>query len=421
MRDLQRILFFAAIFAFAAFCAFGQSSYTASARGTVTDPSGSAIPGARVVLTEVDRNIPRTVTTDEGGRYFFTALPPANYGLTVEAKGFKKYVLSNIPLAVQQQATFDVSMQVGDISTAVEISSEAPLLNTTIATLGQVVENRYMTALPNVGRSPLYYLSLTPGVTGANSQTNTPTNTNFNAVGGRNSTSDVLVDGAIVNTTEQNTGATDLKYTPSVDAVQEFKIQVNFFGAEYAESGGAIVNLVTKSGTNSFHGTAYWFRRDSVFNANSWSNNRSGAKKTYYRRDQPGFVFGGPIKKNKTFFFGTFERTKSKSPQTATFSAPIQEFRDGDFSKLFFSDGRPITIFNPFDTYKDASGTMKRNAFPGNVIPKNSWTRFRSSSWPIFRCRTPFRPTSTRMPTISTSRASTPAFPTRVTSRLTIR
>lgn len=136
---------------------------------------------------------------------------------------------------------------------------------------------------------------------GVNSQTNTPTNTNFVANGARNSTSEVLVDGAIVNTTEQNTGATDLKYTPSVDAVQEFKMQVNFFGAEFAESGGAIVNMVTKSGTNDFHGTAYYFRRDSTLNANSWSSNRSGAKKTYYRRDQPGAVVGGPIKKNKTF------------------------------------------------------------------------------------------------------------------------
>ncbi len=123
------------------------------------------------------------------------------------------------------------------------------------------------------------------------------------------------------------------------------------------QSGGAIVNLVTKSGTNDFHGTAYYFRRDSTLNANSWSNNRSGAKKTYYRRDQPGAVVGGPIRKNKTFFFATFEYTKSKSPQTYTGSAPIPEFRDGDFSKLLFSDGRQMTIYNPFDTYKDASGT----------------------------------------------------------------
>ncbi len=126
--------------------------------------------------------------------------------LSVEAKGFKKYSQTDIPLAVQQQATFDVSLEVGDISTTVEVTSQAPLLNTTIATLGQVIENRYMVSLPNIGRNPLFLLSMTPGVVGVNSQTNTPTNTNFVANGARNSTSDVLVDGAIVNTTEQNTG-----------------------------------------------------------------------------------------------------------------------------------------------------------------------------------------------------------------------
>jgi hypothetical protein len=337
----------------------------------VTDPSGAAVPGAKVTLTEADRNVPHNANSDEAGRYFLTALPPGNYTLTVEAKGFKKYALTNVPLLVQQQATLDVSLQVGDIATAVEVTSQAAMLNTTMATLGQVVENRYMTSLPNIGRSPLAYLTLTPGVVGTNGQTNTPTNTNFTAGGARNSTSDVLVDGAIVNTTEQNTGATDLKYAPSVDAVQEFKVQVNFFGAEYAQSGGAIVNLITKSGTNQFHGAAYWYRRDSTLNANSWSNNRSGAKKTYYRRDQPGVVIGGPIKKDKTFFLFTFERTKSKSPQTYTGSAPIPDFRTGDFRKLLFSDGRAMTIYNPFDTYRDANNVIKRNPFPNNMIPQS--------------------------------------------------
>jgi hypothetical protein len=151
----------------------------------------------------------------------------------VEAAGFKKYSQTNIPLAVQQQATFDVPLQVGELSTTVEIQSQAPLLNTTIATLGQVVENRYMMALPNIGRNPLSLLNLTPGVVGAAGNVS-PSNTNFVANGTRNSTSDILVDGAIVNTTEQNSGATDLKWSPSVDAVQEFKMQTNFFGAEYA-------------------------------------------------------------------------------------------------------------------------------------------------------------------------------------------
>lgn len=370
MRKLRNVAGLLCLIAVFATLGWSQSSYTAAVRGTVTDPTGRVVPDAKVTIVETERNVAHPTVTDGAGRYAVSALPPGKYTLTVEAGGFKKFTQKEITLVVQQQATLDVALQVGDVATSVEVRTTAPLLNTTIATLGQVIESQYMMSLPNIGRNALNFLNVTPGLVGANSQTNNPTNTNFVANGARNSTSDVLVDGAIVNTTEQNTGATDLKWIPSVDAVQEVKVQVNFFGAEYAESGSAVVNLVTKSGTNKFHGAAYEYRRDSLLNANSWSSNRAGAKKTYYRRDQPGGVFGGPIRKNKTFFFSTFEYTRSKSPQTFGGSAPIADFRNGDFSKLLFSDGRQMTIYNPFDTYKDASGTVKRNPFASNQIPK---------------------------------------------------
>src|SRR5213593_2690117 len=169
-----------------------QSSYTAAVRGVVTDVSGGGVPGATVTVTESDRNVPHTVTTDSAGRYVVTALPPGQYTLSVELSGFKTYTHTNIPLAVQQQATFDVSLEVGGVTETVEVRSRAPLLNTTISTLGQVIENRYMLALPNIGRNPLSLLNLTPGVNGA-AGTVSPNNTNFVANGTRNSTSDVLV------------------------------------------------------------------------------------------------------------------------------------------------------------------------------------------------------------------------------------
>ena len=349
---------------------WSQSSYTAAVRGLVTDGSGAAVPDAKVTVTETERNVPHTVLADDAGRYTLTALPPGTYSLRVEAQGFKRYTQTDIPLAVQQQATFDVVMQVGELTTTVEVQSQSPLLNTTISTLGQVIENRYMLALPNIGRNPLSLLNLTPGVTGAAGALN-PTNTNFVANGTRNSTSDVLVDGALVNVTEQNSGVTDLKWTPSVDAVQEFKMQTNFFGAEYAQSGGAIINMVTKSGSNEFHGDGYYFLRDSNLNANSWSANRAGSAIPYYHRDQLGAVLGGPIRKDKTFFFVTTEYTRSKSPSSQTATFPTLDQRNGDFSKTLFSDGRLITIYNPFDTYRDTSGSLKRNPFPGNIIPKD--------------------------------------------------
>jgi hypothetical protein len=370
MKALLSIFSFAAV---VATTAWAQSSYTAAVRGTVSDPSGGAVPGAKVTITEADRNIAHPTTTDGAGRYVLIALPPGVYTLAVEALGFEKFVQTNIPLAVQQQATFDITLRVGNITTAVEVTSEAPLLNTTIATLGQVVDNRYMLSLPNLGRNPLSMMSLTPGVVGVAGATSPGTSTNFVANGARNATSDVLVDGALVNTTEQNSGVTDLKWTPSVDAVQEFKVQTNFFQAEYAQSGGAIVNMVTRSGTNEFHGTAYDFRRDSTLNANSWSNNRVGARKTYYRQDQPGAVLGGPIKKNKTFFFVNYEYTASKNPTSSSLTVPTLNERNGDFSKTLFSDGKLITIYNPADTYKDSTGAVKRNPFPGNTIPSSLW------------------------------------------------
>ena len=347
-----------------------SQSFSAAVRGNVTDSTGAAVTGARIAIIESDRNVAHRVVSDEAGRYIVTALPPGNYRINVEAPGFKQINRTQFALVVQQQATVDFVMEVGDISTSVTVDSQATLLNTTIATLGQVIDNRYMLALPNIGRNPLSLLNLTPGVNGANGSIN-PSNTNFVANGTRNSTSDVLVDGAIVNTTEQNSGATDLKWTPSVDAVQEFKMQTNFFPAEYAQSGGAIINMITKSGTNAFHGTGYYFMRDSELNANSWSANRAGSAKPYFHRNQFGGVIGGPIKKNKTFFFATFETTKSSSPNSATATVPTTEQRNGDFTKTFFSDGRLITMFNPFDTYKDAAGVVKRNPFAGNLIPKS--------------------------------------------------
>jgi hypothetical protein len=180
----------------------------------------------------------------------------------------------------------------------------------------------------------------------------------------------VLVDGVTVTTVEQNSGITDLKYKPSVDAVQEFKMQTNFFSAEYGQTGGAVVNMVTKSGTNEFHGTGFYFLRHSDFKANSWAANRAGNSKSYYRRDQFGGVIGGPVIKNRTFFFATFERTKSKTPLSYTSTWPTLEQRDGDFSKTYFSDGKLIQIYNPFDTFTNSSGVIERRPFAGNVIPK---------------------------------------------------
>ena len=346
-----------------------SQSFTASIRGTVTDASAAAVPGAKVVLNETDRNVNHPTVSDAQGRYTVTALRPGNYSMTVEANGFRKHVQQKFQLLVQAQVTQDVQLQVGDVSSTVNVESAATLLNTTIASLGQVIDNKFMVTLPNIGRDSLALAYLTPGVVGSAGSRGS-TNTNFVANGSRNSTSDVMVDGVTVTTVEQNSGITDLKYKPSVDSVQEFKMQTNFFPAEYGQTGGAVINMVTKSGTNEFHGTGFYFLRHNDFNANQWFANRGGSARPQFRRDQFGGVVGGPVKKNKTFFFAAYEQTKQNNPvsETATFPTALQ--RDGNFSETRQSNGQMIQMFDPFSAFRNPSNQVERQPFPGNVIPK---------------------------------------------------
>ena len=351
------------------FNGFAQS-FTASVRGTVTDDSSASIGAAKVIITDADRGTNFTTTSDENGRYVLTALPPGNYTLSVEASGFKRFASGRFTLNVQQQSTVDAKLQVGDVSTTVEVQGAADLVNTTMANLGQVIENRYILQLPNLARNSISLAYLTPGVVGAGGRRG-DNNTNFVANGSRNSTSDVLVDGVTVTTVEQNSGITDLKFSPSVDAVQEFKMQTNFFSAEYGQTGGAVVNMITKSGTNDFHGTGYYFLRDAKLNANDWFANRAGRAIPAFHRDQFGGVIGGPVIKNKTFFFGGYEYTRQENPTNSTITLPTELQRRGDFSQTFNSSGQLMTIYNPFDTFRNAAGNVERRPFAGNVIPQN--------------------------------------------------
>ncbi|WP_031496351.1 carboxypeptidase-like regulatory domain-containing protein [Bryobacter aggregatus] len=370
--------------ALTALCVFGllsaapafSQSFTATIRGIVKDGSDAGVAGAKVVAREAARNIDHPTTSDSEGRYVVTALPPGRYTLSVELAGFKKFQQKEFELQVSQQATIDVTLSVGDVSTSIEISSSAPLINTTSSSLGQVVENRYIQALPLAGRSPLALVSLAPGITPVNQNPNGQTNTNFVASGTRNSTADVLLDGMSVTTIEQNSGVTDLKYQPSVDVVQEFKVATNSLAAEYGNTGAAIINMVTKSGTNQFHGNAYEFHRNSALNANEWFANRNGRAIPDFTRNVFGGTLGGPVHipkvydgRNKTFFFVDYEGTRQTSATSATATMPTIAERTGDFSNTRNSNGTLSVIYNPFDTYKLANGDTRRNPFPGNIVP----------------------------------------------------
>ncbi len=356
-------------------------SFTASVRGVVTDSSHSAIPDAKVNVTDADRNVSQKTVTDASGRYVFTALPPGRYTLDVESAGFNKYSRAAFELQVQQQATIDVELAVGAIATTVSVESSATLLNTTSATLGQVVENKFILSLPLAGRSPLALVALSPGVTPSNLNPGGQSNTNFTANGNRNSSADVLLDGMSVANVEQNSGITNLEYQPSVDAVQEFKVQTNYFSSEFGNTGGAIVNVITKSGTNQLHGVGYEFYRNAALNANSWFSNRAGRAIPDFKRNVYGGTLGGPVVlpkvydgHNKTFFFFDYEGNHQDSATTRTVSVPTLKERTGDFTDTRAANGQLITIYNPFDTFKNASGATLRNPFAGNIVPKSTFS-----------------------------------------------
>jgi hypothetical protein len=368
MKNIMgRSLLVCAVALFAVAIIYGQS-FTASVRGTVTDQATAVVPGARIVVTDVARGTSLATVSDDAGRYVVTALPPGNYVLTVEAPGFKKFSSGRFNVSVQGQATVNAQLEIGEVTTVVEVEGSAALVNTTIANLGQVIENKYILSLPNIARNSMSMAYLTPGVVGSGGRRG-DNNTNFVANGSRNSTSDVLLDGVTVTTVEQNSGITDLKFSPSIDVVQEFKMQTNFFSAEYGQTGGAVVNVVTRSGTNDIHGTGYYFLRDSALNANDWFSNRAGRAIPDFHRDQFGGVVGGPVIRNKTFFFVGYEHTRERSPFNRTATVPTELQRLGDFSQTFNVGGQLMQIYNPFDTFVNASGNIERRPFEGNVIP----------------------------------------------------
>ena len=346
---------------------FAQS-FTGSVNGIVTDDTGAVVRGANVLVTDRDRGTAFRGVADGSGRFVVTALLPGNYVLTVEAPGFKKFSSGGFSVAVQEQRSLNAKLQVGDVSTTVEIEGSAALVNTTISNLGQVIDNKYILQLPNLARNSMSLAYLTPGVVGSGGRRG-DSNTNFSANGSRNSTSDVLLDGATVTTVEQNSGVTDLKFSPSVDAVQEFKMQTNFFSAEYGQTGGAVVNMVTRSGTNGFHGTGYYFMRDAALNANDWFSNRAGRAIPAFRRDQYGGVIGGPVIKNKTFFFGAYEYTAQESPTSQQASMPTAQQLAGDFSQTFNPSGALMQIHDPYNTMTNAAGNLQRLPLAGNLIP----------------------------------------------------
>lgn len=360
---------------------YGQSFY-GSVVGTVTDSSGSAVPQAGVTMVNMGTAERRVIQTDTSGNYQFVNVPPGQYRVEVEKTGFRRFIREPVTVEVQSSVRIDVGMQLGDMSQVIEVQAQTPLLQTENASLGQVVESRKVLETPLNGRNVFNLVALVPGVVPGGQSGLNPTGTNpfawgnYQIGGGQANQSAAFIDGASVNTSYVNLTA----LVPTQDAVQEFRVQTNNLGPEFGRFAGGVVNMVTKSGTNSFHGSAYEFLRNKVLNANTFFNNKAGVTRPAFSQNQYGANVGGPVWKDHTFFFFGWEGFRLRQGASYVYTVPTDAQRAGNFSNLRDSSGNVIPIYDPLTTCGrlgnpacavDASGKeiLTRQQFPGNVIP----------------------------------------------------
>jgi hypothetical protein len=358
-----------------------SQAFTATISGTVTDTSGGVISGAKITLVSAERGITRAFTTNDSGGYSFTLLPPADYVLKVEQSGFQTHEQRGISLAAGASAHLDITLSVGAISQEVVVSAAAPLLNADNANISADISQRQVVELPLNLRNVYGLASLNSSVN--NSAQTQMVNSNgisgsadqdisfLNFGGTLFGTAAYLIDGSW--DTAQDWGG--VVYVPSVENVQEFKIQTNAFTSQYGWSSGNVVNVVSKSGTNRFHGDVFEFYRNSALDANNYFNNLNGIKKPDFGRNQFGGSAGGPLyipgiyrQTEKTFIFGIYEGLRQSTPANYTGTVPTTPFLAGDFSALLTPNivgtdalGRNIyqgSIYDPFTTRQITAGQV---------------------------------------------------------------
>jgi len=387
----MRLLALCCVFLLLCLGAPAQTFY-GSIVGTVNDSTGASIGQASVTLLNMGTADRRASTTDGAGNYQFVNLPPGQYRVEVEKQGFRRLVRENVTVEVQSVVRIDAAMQVGDVNQVIEVTEQTPLLQTENASLGQVVEARKVQEMPLNGRNVFSLVALVPGVVPGGQSSATPTGANpfawanFQIGGGQANQSASYIDGAPNNSNYVN----HTMLIPSQDAVQEFRVQTNNLGPEFGRLAGGVINLTTKSGTNSFHGSAYEFLRNRSLNANTFFNNRAGVKRPAFTQNQFGVTFGGPIRKDKTFFFGSYEGFRLRQGSSYVFSVPTDPMRAGNFSDVRNGAGALVPIYDPLTTCGRLGnpacpgGTISRTPFPGNIIPDNRIDRAARAMTPLW-------------------------------------
>ena len=259
---------------------------TASLQGIVRDSSGAVIPGAQVRVVGTDTNVATAVTTGNNGRFVAASLQPGRYEVLVEAQGFKRLQRQGIVLDVNQALELDLTLAIGETTETVEVSERGTLLDSTTSEMGQIVDSRSILNLPLNQRNPWSLVFLTPGVAGSTGDTVYSVAISIN--GGRPGTTNLMIDGIPSTTPNVNSGNLVPTAFPSVDIIQEFKVETNNYSAEFGRSGSGIINLVYKSGSNTLHGSAYEFLRNSDLDANNFFSNKAGVGLPSFKRNQFG-------------------------------------------------------------------------------------------------------------------------------------
>jgi hypothetical protein len=350
----RRAFFAIALFAIVA---AAQQLDTAGIYGKVTDPQGATIPGAKVTLTDVARNQNRNVLTNEQGSFAFPSVPVGEYRLRIEHTGFRAFEQIGILLEVNDNRKIDVPLELGELSSQVQVAAASVAVETSNATLKSVVDTKRIVELPLNGRNVATLAALTPGVnvtgSSAGDSKDSAGSVSLSINGSRQNTVKFTLDGG---DNEDNLQNQNMPF-PFPDAVEEFSVQTSNAGAEIGKSSAGAVNVVTKSGTNEFHGNGFWFIRNMDLNATSYFLHQSDNLK----RNQAGGTLGGPIVRNKLFFFGGYQqtwiRTSPTESKTLTMPAP---FRAGDFSSLLKA-AKPVTITDP----------TTNAPFANNMIPQS--------------------------------------------------
>ncbi len=352
---------------------WGQE-FRATLSGRITDSAGAMVPLAKITVRSADKGETFATLSGQDGSYQVSFLTPGSYVVTVERTGFKTAIREGVNLQIAQHGVVDITLAVGEVDQSVTVMANANILETETADRGLTIEPNRVLSMPLQGRNPFSAAWSAPGVIeNAAAQRLRPFDiagsSSMVINGGRPSTNEILVDG--VSSLSQ---ASSASYVPTAEAVGEFRVQNTNFDAQYGWTLGGVVNMITKSGSNEFHGSLFEFLQNTHLNANTFNQNLNGVPRQSSHINTLGGDVSGPVKKNKLFFTYTFEDIRQVIPDPFATSVPTSLQRQGNFSQTYYShdsSGNPLmaTIYDPFSTTTGVNGALVRTPFTGNVIP----------------------------------------------------